>query len=106
MISEFSSMNSNSWFSDEQVSHVVSADGATFMSSNGCNDISGMPEMSPTLPSFEPKYNYVAFNAENSAQLMSMIIINPQVSIFYKSKWKIFTSYYYNDILDCALFLT
>lgn len=80
-----SSMNSNIRFNDELVGHVVSAGGITSLSSNGCIGISGMAELSPTLPSFEPKYNYVTFNAANSAQIMSTIVINSQVSIFYIS---------------------
>lgn len=77
-------MNSNTRFNDELVGHVVSAGGVTTLSSNGCIGISGITEMSPTLPSFEPKYNYVTFNAANSAQIMSMIVINSQVSITFK----------------------
>jgi len=88
MISTIASMNSNTRFNDDHVGHVghvVSADGITPLSSNGCVGISGMADMSPTIPSFEPKYNYVTFNAANSAQIMSMIVINSQVSTFYKS---------------------
>lgn len=81
IISTISSMNTR--FNDELVGHVVSAGGVTTLS-NGCIGISGITEMSPTLPSFEPKYNYVTFNAANSAQIMSMIVINSQVSIIFK----------------------
>lgn len=45
--------------------------------------ISGTPGMSPPLPMVEPKFNYVAFNTTNSSQIMSMIVINPQVCIVY-----------------------
>lgn len=84
MNSTVASMNSNTQFNDELVGHVSSGGGITSLSSNGCININGMTEMSPTLPSFEPKYNYVTFNAANSAQIMSMVVINSQVSIFKK----------------------
>lgn len=45
--------------------------------------ISGTPGMSPPLPLVEPKFNYVTFNTTNSSQIMSMIVINSQVKIYF-----------------------
>lgn len=64
------------------VGHVVAAGGVTTLTSTGSMGISGTPGMSPPLPMVEPKFNYLTFNTTNSSQIMSMIVINPQVNIF------------------------
>lgn len=82
IISNIQTMNANVRFNDELVGNVVAAGGVTTLTSNGCMGISGITGVSPPLPSFEPKFNYVTFNTANSAQIMSMVVINSQVNIF------------------------
>lgn len=79
-ISSIQSFNSNTRFNDELVGHVVAAGGVTSLTSSGSMGISGLTDMSPPLPSYEPKFNYVTFNTSNTAQIMSLIVINPQVN--------------------------
>ncbi|XP_050542433.1 CCR4-NOT transcription complex subunit 1-like [Daktulosphaira vitifoliae] len=76
------SVTTNTRFNDELVGHVVAAGGVTTLTSTGSMGISGTPGMSPTLPLVEPKFNYVTFNTANSSQIMSMIVINPQIPLF------------------------
>lgn len=80
IISSMQSINSNIRFNDELVGHVVAAGGVTSLTSSGSMGISGLTEMSPPLPSYEPKFNYVTFNTANTAHIMSMIVINSQVN--------------------------
>lgn len=82
IIANIQTMNPNVRFNDELVGNVVAAGGVTTLTSNGCMGISGLTGISPPLPSFEPKFNYVTFNTANSAQIMSMVVINSQVNIF------------------------
>lgn len=77
------SISSNTRFNDELVGHVVAAGGVTTLTSSGSMGISGTPGMSSPLPVVEPKFNYVTFNTTNSSQIMSMIVINSQVNVYF-----------------------
>lgn len=80
-VSTVQSVNSNVQFKDELVENVVTPGDIRPLTSSDCLGISGISEMSQTLPTFEPKFNYVTFNSANTAQIMAMIVVNPQVNI-------------------------
>ncbi|VVC34988.1 Hypothetical protein CINCED_3A007099 [Cinara cedri] len=74
-----SSINSNARF-NELVSQVAIGGLHSLTPSESINNITG--GMSPTPNLFETKFNYVTLNTTNSSQLMSMVVINPQIPLF------------------------
>lgn len=79
IMSTIQSINSNTLFNNELAGNGALGCPDTLTSSESLNNLTG--GMSPTPILYDTKFNYVTLNTTTPAQILSMIVINPQVNI-------------------------